>query len=107
MNKDMNKNWDDEIRYSRMFLAGATIENLDFEELVRRYKPRKGDFWYLDPPYFIATEKKDYYMNNFSSDDHLRFKEAIDKINDGGAKFMVSYDYRDEVYDLYSKYNIR
>ena len=107
MSKDMNKDWKSELMYSRKFLGSTTIENLDFMELIDRYKPRKDDFWYLDPPYFIATEKKDYYMNNFSSDDHLRFKEAIDKINDGGAKFMVSYDYRDEVYDLYSKYNIQ
>ena len=51
MNKDMNKDWEAELTYSRKFLGGATIENLDFAELVDRYKPRKGDFWYLDPPY--------------------------------------------------------
>ena len=111
MNKDLNKNFDMELEYSRKFIGGSTIENLDFEELVRRYKPRKGDLWYLDPPYFIATEKaeqkRDYYMNTFNADDHLRMKEAVDRIDKGGAYFMVSYDYREEVYELYKDYNVQ
>ena len=105
-NKDMNKDWETELRYSRAHIGGTTIENLDFAELVAKYPPDKGDFWYLDPPYFIATDKGDYYMNNFSSEDHLRFKEAVDIIDRGGAKFMISYDYRDEVRELYSNYDI-
>ena len=111
MNKDLNKNFDMELEYSRKFIGGSTIENLDFEELVRKYKPRKGDLWYLDPPYFIATEKakqkRDYYMNTFNADDHLRMKEAVDRIDEGGAYFMVSYDYREEVYELYKNYNVQ
>ena len=30
-NKDMVKDWDKELRYSRKAIGGATIENLDFE----------------------------------------------------------------------------
>ena len=105
-NKDMNKNWEKELRYSRNHIGGSTIENLDFAELVEKYTPNREDFWYLDPPYFIATDKGDYYMNNFSSEDHFRFKEAVDTIDRGGAKFMISYDYRDEVKELYSNYDI-
>ena len=103
---DMNRDWDTELNYSRKYLGGTTIENLDFAELIEKYPPREEDFWYLDPPYFIATDKGDYYMNNFSKEDHFRFKEAVDKIDEGGAKFMVSYDYREEVRELYSDYNI-
>ena len=105
-NKDMNKDWETELRYSRAHIGGTTIENLDFAELVAKYPPVKGDFWYLDPPYFIATDKGDYYMNNFSSEDHLRFKEAVDTIDRGGANFMISYDHREEVKELYSDYDI-
>ena len=105
-NKDMNKDWEKELRYSRNHIGGSTIENLDFAELVEKYTPNREDFWYLDPPYFIATDKGDYYMNNFSSEDHFRFKEAVDTIDRGGAKFMISYDYRDEVKELYSDYDI-
>ena len=46
-------------------------------------------------------------MNTFDGNDHLRMKEAVDKIHECGAKFMVSYDYREEVYELYKDYNIK
>ena len=105
-NSDMKRDWEFELKYSREQLGQATVEHLDFAELVEKYPPRENDFWYLDPPYFVATEKGDYYMNNFNSGDHLRFKEAVDKIHEGGAKFMISYDYREEVRELYSDYNI-
>ena len=107
MNKDMNKDWEAELTYSRKFLGGATIENLDFAELIDRYKPRKGDFWYLDPPYFIATEKGDYYKHNFSVEDQLRLRESVERLDEKGAKFMISYDHRPEVKELYEKFNIQ
>jgi len=107
MNKDMNKNWDDELRYSRMFLGGSTIENLDFGTLFDKYYPKDNDFWYLDPPYIIATEKGSYYMNNFTIEDHTRLRDCVNKIDEAGGKFMVSYDYRSEVKELYKQYNIK
>ena len=107
MMKDWNKDWKKEFEYSKQKINGATIENLDFGELIDRYKPRLGDFWYLDPPYFIATDKGDYYQYNFNAEDHIRLKDKVDKIHEGGGKFMVSYDYREEVYELYKNYDIR
>ena len=109
--KDSNKDYDSEIKYSRKHIGGATIENLDYEKLIDKYKPKNNDLWYLDPPYFIATDVdedgKGYYMNSFMAEDHLRLKECVDIIDKNGAKFMVSYDYRQEVYDLYKNYNIK
>jgi DNA adenine methylase len=107
MNKDMNKNWDEEFKYSKMFLGGATIENLDFGTLFDKYYPKEDDFWYLDPPYIIATEKGSYYMNNFTIEDHTRLRDRVNEINKAGGKFMVSYDYRPEVKELYKQYNIQ
>jgi hypothetical protein len=46
-------------------------------------------------------------MNTFDGNDHLRMKESVDKIHEGGGKFMISYDYREEVYELYKNYNLR
>ena len=107
MQKDLNKNWDEELRYSRERIKGATIENLDFETLFEKYEPRKGDYWYLDPPYIVATEKGSYYMNNFTVEDHTRLRDCVNKIDKNGGLFMVSYDYRDEVKELYKDYNIK
>ena len=105
MNKDMNKNWDEEFKYSRMFLGGATIESLDFGTLFDKYYPKEDDFWYLDPPYIIATEKGSYYMNNFTIEDHTRLRDRVNEIDKAGGKFMISYDYRPEVKELYKQYN--
>jgi len=107
MVKDWNKNWMKEFEYSRKKIKGSTIENLDFGDLIDRYKPKENDFWYLDPPYFIATDKGDYYQHNFNAEDHIRLKEKVDKIHNNGGKFMVSYDHREEVFDLYKEYDVR
>ena len=107
MNKDMNKDWEAELTYSRKALGGSTIENLDFGDLIDKYKPKKGDFWYLDPPYLVATEKGTYYNHSFTMEDHERLREYVQKIHDGGAHFMVSYDYRKEVADMYKDFDCR
>ena len=105
MNKDMNKDWEAELTYSRKALGGSTIENLDFGDLIDKYKPKKGDFWYLDPPYLVATEKGTYYNHSFTMEDHERLREYVQKIHDGGAHFMVSYDYREEIADMYKDFD--
>ena len=51
MNKDMNKDWEAELTYSRKFLGGATIENLD--NLYRRYMMLAVTLWLV-----MITEKK-------------------------------------------------
>ena len=107
MNKDMNKNWNKELKYSRVFLGGATIENLDFGTLFDKYYPKEDDFWYLDPPYIVATEKGSYYMNNFTLEDHTRLRDRVKEIDKAGGKFMVSYDHRPEIKELYKEYNVQ
>ena len=107
MNKDMNKNWDEELSFSRKILGGATIENLDFNEIVNKYNPKAGDFWYLDPPYLVATEKGTYYKHGFSMEDHNRLRESVQKIHDDGGKFMISYDHREEIAELYKDFDVR
>ena len=78
-----------------------TIENLDFGVLFDKYYPKREDFWYLDPPYIISTEKGSYYMNNFTMEDHTRLRDRVHEIDKAGGKFMVSYDHRPEVKELY------
>ena len=95
----------EELMYSREKLDNTLIENLDFETLIEKHEPKKGDFWYLDPPYIVADTRK-YYTHNFSYEDHVRLKENIDKIHKSGAKFMISYDDKEDVYNLYSDYKI-
>ena len=91
----------DELKLSREKLDGTTIENLDFREFIPRYKPREGDFFYMDPPYVIADTKK-YYRNNFNKDMHDDLKGMCDLIDDNDGKFMVSYDDVEDIRNLYN-----
>jgi DNA adenine methylase len=106
-----NSNWKnkllEEIVLSKSKLDGVLIENMDFRKLIEKHHPTKGDLWYLDPPYVIASERKDYYMHTFTMPDHIKVKEICDDIDKAGAEFMVSYDDRDEIKDMFKDYNIK
>ena len=66
----------------------------------------KRHFVFLDPPYFAATDRNDYYIHSFTEDDHLSLKEACDEIDASGGKFMLSYDDRPEIWQMYKFYFI-
>ena len=101
-----HSDWDTELikdlKFSRMKLDGATIENLDFKTLIERHSPREGDFYYLDPPYIVTEKRKDYYRNVLNRDKHIELKESVDIIDDNGGYVMISYDDHEVVRDLYS-----
>jgi len=96
----------EELKYSRTYFENTTIENLDFRMLFKKYPPRPIDCWYFDPPYVVAGERGDYYMHQFDWDMHNGLKEICDSINEAGGKFMVSYDNRDEIREIYKDYNV-
>ena len=108
--KSPKKDWGtkliEELRYSRSFFDGVTIENLDFRELLKRYPPRDTDLWYMDPPYVVAGERGDYYVHDFTDEDHEAIAEACNEIDAAGGKFMVSYDNRNRIRELFKNYNI-
>tara|TARA_Y100000004_G_scaffold161848_1_gene190162 strand:- start:1953 stop:2780 length:828 start_codon:yes stop_codon:yes gene_type:complete len=111
-NNPMSKenDWDtgalDFLHYGREKLLRTVIENFDFRELHKRYPAKKGDFWYYDPPYVRAGERKDYYFFDFNEQDHEELAELVKTIDKAGAKFMVSYDDRDIVMELYKDFLI-
>jgi len=105
IDKNYNISVKEELKLSRNKLQNVTIENFDFKELVKRYEPRKKDFWYLDPPYVVA--KKGYYRNVFDEQSHIALKICVDKIDKGGGHFMVSYDDEPEIRKLYKDYDIK
>lgn len=80
-------------------LHTVVIENLDFERIIKTYD-RPDAFFYLDPPYY-ETEK--YYQDRFMPEDHVRLKEALDRIK---GKFLLSYNDCDYIRQLYRDYVI-
>lgn len=107
----ISKGWNtcllEDVKYSRELLNNILIENYDFRTLVEKYPPRKEDMWYLDPPYIVAGERKDYYFFEFGMKEHEDLLDICNEINKAGGKFMLSYDDRDIVKEMYKNYNIQ
>lgn len=101
-----NKSVYSSLQDSREKLEKTMIENLDFRVLLKKYPPKENDFWYLDPPYFVAGDRGDYYLNNLNAQDHIELYEMVNTIDREGGKVMVSYDDREEVINMYSNFNI-
>lgn len=80
----------------------------DYQHFLNRFVKRSTIplFIYSDPPYLV-TKDSDYYTLNFKEwEDHLNHKKMMDKIDDNGHKFLVSYDNKDEIRELYKDYNV-
>lgn len=80
-------------------LNKVVIENQDFEKIIKTYDRPKSLF-YLDPPYYEAEK---YYPDRFQPEDHVRLKEALERIQ---GKFVLSYNDCPEIKELYKGYNI-
>lgn len=111
---DKDKQFENVSFYKRDHILGlsshfknATILNDDFEVVKSMIK--KGDFVYLDPPYFPKNKTSNftsYTKDGFNNNDQIRLKEFADYTNEIGAYFMISNSYTTETLDLYDGYNI-
>lgn len=92
------QNWSAFLKAASKKLANTIITNLDFTEVVKA--PPIGDrvLMYLDPPYYLADQKR-AYTKPFTIDDHVRLAETLKKTP---YLFCLSYDDCKQVRDLYS-----
>lgn len=75
-------------------LERVVIENRDFENILKTYD-RLGTLFYLDPPYYEAEK---YYPDRFNPEDHIRLREALEKVK---GKFLLSYNDCPEIRQMY------
>jgi len=82
-------------------LKFVTIENMDFEKLIKEYD-REEAFFYCDPPY---VETESYYKNKktFDKDDHIRLFKTLKNIK---GKFFISYNNHPFIRELYKDFKI-
>lgn len=75
--------------------------NMDYKEIIQKYDS-VGTFFYCDPPYF---EHEKYYQNHeFKKwENHLELFSILDNIK---GNFLLSYNNKPEILELYNKYNI-
>ncbi len=83
-------------------LKDTSINNLDFEDFLKKYKPQKNDFIFLDPPY--DSEFSTYAQNEFNKDDQIRLADYL--INKCEAKWMMIIKNTDFIFSLYDNPNI-
>lgn len=103
--KTFKSNWNgffNRLEKIRNRLMKVYIENLDFEELIKRYDTEETLF-YLDPPYLLDKKTNDYYFEKWGLKDHERLLKVIRKIK---GKFILSYYEHPTILDWYSEFNI-
>ena len=80
-------------------LRKVQIENLPYEEILRRYD-RPKTLFYLDPPYW----GRKLYRFNFGEADFVQLEERLSEIK---GKFLLSLNDLPEVRTLFRKYHLR
>lgn len=86
-------------------LAKAIITCSEYQVI----KPQKGDFVFLDPPYYPLSYSSNftaYSKNGWSKTDHNTFFDFIDQLNDQGVKFLMTNNCSDYVLQRLSKYHV-
>lgn len=72
-------------KWQKMFESITHIENMDFEDFLRKWDS-PTTYFYMDPPYY---KTENYYSNHdFDSGDHLRLANTLKSIK---GKFSLSY----------------
>ena len=79
------------------------INNSDFELSLQNIK--KGDFVYIDPPYYPLKENSftTYTKGGFNQEDHDRLISLCKKINEIGAYFILSNSNCDYIKNSFSE----
>ena len=79
-------------------LSGTRICNLDFEVFCRKFVER-GDFVYLDPPYYREGQRvfNEYSKTPFSPSDFRRLTDTLTYIDRLGAKFLLTFPATSEI----------
>ena len=90
---------EEELSEVHLRLARVTIENLPWQDFLRRYD-REKTFFYLDPPYFKAP----YYHHNLEIEDYREMAEILGGIK---AKFILSINDLPEMREVFKDFKIR
>lgn len=92
------QNWPRFIKGANLKLDEVDLTSLDFSEVILAPPRGKKLLMYLDPPYFLADQKR-AYTKSFKLDDHLRLEKMLRSLPHA---FLLSYDDCLQIRELYS-----
>ena len=81
----------EELKAASRLLSRVMLKCADFETTLKGVQ--NGDFVYLDPPFTTNCKRvfNDYGPQPFGSDDLNRLRKALEKLEEIGAAFLLSY----------------
>lgn len=88
-------------------LQNVKITNIHFSDLLHACEP--GDFVYLDPPYIPLSDTSNftqYSAHAFSFSDQTQLTSDLRSLDARGVKFLASNAYTEEIFDLYTGFEI-
>jgi DNA adenine methylase len=97
------------LRAVSKYLNSNAVELLNEDYATVLDKVEHGSFVYLDPPYHpisVNSNFTGYVQGGWNMFDQVRLKEACDKLNAGGIRFLLSNSSADFIKDLYKQYHI-
>lgn len=97
----------DKIMAASNALHNTQIFNAGFEKVLVNAK--KGDFIYLDPPYYpkdVYSDFKRYNKEQFYKNDHERLADLYNELSDRGCYVMLSNSDTPFTRDLYKKWRV-
>jgi len=89
---------EEELSAVHLRMTGVTIENLPWQEFIRRYD-RPEVFFYIDPPYY----KLPYYFHNLTYED---YKEMSVLLADIKGKFILSINDHQDMREIFKIFKI-
>lgn len=81
------------------------LHNLEANDLIKDVllkKEKENLFVFFDPPYY--KQGKNLYTNFFKHNDHITLSRYINLLSE--YKWILTYDYEDNIRDIYQKYPI-
>lgn len=88
-------------------LSDVSFFSCDYEKVLNQ--AQEGDFVYLDPPYDPLSDTASftsYHSCGFDQAEQVRLKEACDRLNKRGVKFILSNSATVFIKELYREYMI-
>lgn len=92
---------EEDLSEAHLRISRATIENLPYEALIKRYNS-KDTFFYCDPPYWDC--ENDYGKGLFGKEDFTQLRDVLASCQ---GKWLVSINNVPEIRDLFAGYEFK